>query len=94
MIADDLAYATIAQVENLIVAAGYSGSNCYFEWSDDDGQTVTGGPTLIGPSDEEQPAIVVLETGEILVTLTYAGVGKSYLSRNWGATWTYLEALS
>ena len=100
MIADDLSLGAIVQRENIVLAVGYDANDeaCYFEWSDDDGTTkhaFANGDTrkLIGISDEQQPALVVLETGEILATLASGGA-KTYLSSDWGETWTFLEAIS
>jgi len=102
MLADDLEFACIVQVQGAVLAAGYNGDEgkAYFEWSDDRGQTkheFNDGSTRkeIAASDAQQPAIeMLLPTADILVSLVNGGVLRSYVSQDWGETWTYLDALT
>lgn len=98
MLADDLQYACTVQVEAILLAAGYSGGQIYFEWSDDGGrskQTFADATTRkrIAAGDDEQPAIEILPDSHIHVSLTYDDEVLSYASQDWGETWTYLDSL-
>ncbi len=93
MIADDLSRTALAECRGLLVAAGYSGGYCYFERSDDDGSSQTGTRVQVGASDDQQPAIEVLPSAEILVGVVFGGVLYTYLSPDFGATWAVLDTL-
>ena len=106
MIADDLRLGAIDDVAKIILAAGYDeveedGEDVgyvWFEVSDDNGVTKSAfqdGTTRkkVARSIEAQPAMRILGTQEILVSLTYNWEVRSYLSSDFGETWTYLDAL-
>ena len=100
MLADDLMKAQICERDGLLYAAGLSDGLAWFEWSQDsgankapfaDGSTVK----LISaePADDQQPAIEVLQTGEIVVALTQSGVVRTYVSRDHGEHWAFIGAV-
>ena len=101
MILDDLVLGEIAQVASIVVGVGYDATEgaVFFEASDDGGattKTLRSGNTRaqVAPSDEAQPAIEVLGTGEIVVSVTYAANVRSYLSRDFGEHWTAVDAVT
>jgi len=96
MIADDLEYAAMTERLGILVAAGYDGGSCYIEISNDGGQSKAciGGADEtrieVAASDPEQPAVLVLDTGEIMVAVTYAGQVRCYTSDDWAWHWSGL----
>ncbi len=93
---DGLTLASVTQVYNCLVAVGYlydaeaepepAGFTVAIQ-SEDSGATWTE-PVKIAQSDEEQADVVILYTGEILAVLTYEGQARTYVSRDYGATWS------
>jgi hypothetical protein len=94
MIGDDLSRTALTQCKGLLCAAGYSGGVVYFERSDDDGATITGERVAIGSSDDQQPALAVLSTAEVIVGIVFGGSLYAYRSGDFGATWAVVETLS
>lgn len=96
MILDDCEYGAIVQRANLVVGVGYDDGTVYAEISNDNGVTkaMFGDGTTrkaISPGDDgEQPTVEILDTGEIIVALTYSGQVRTYLSRDWGEHWVGL----
>jgi len=100
MLADDLTKAQICERDGLVYAAGLSDGSAWFEWSQDSGATKApfgDGSTakLISAesADDEQPAIEVLQTGEIVVALTQGGLVKTYVTRDQGEHWAFIGAV-
>lgn len=73
----------IVEEEEVEIQVGYAWSRL----SDDQGATWTD-PVKIGPSDPEQPDVLVLWSGALFCTLTAASEIKSYISTDYGLTWT------
>ena len=92
MIGDGLSHVAAEQLKDIILVAGYSAGKCYYQASNDGGQTATE-LIEVGPSDETQPSVRILTTGEIMVTLTESSSNKVYVSRDWGASFELLEAI-
>lgn len=93
---DGLTLPAVTQVYNCLVAVAYKydeeaepepAGYTYAIQSEDSGQTWTA-PVPIAESDEEQASVVILYTGEILTVLTHEGQARSYVSRDYGATWS------
>jgi len=106
MIMDDLQYGTTAETASIILAAGYDEIEveeqmvgyAWFERSQDNGQSKDAfhdGSTRkqIALSDKQQPAILILGTQEILVSVTRGAKVYTYLSSDFGETWVYLDLL-
>ncbi len=102
MIGDDLTLGAVEHVANILIMAGYAEEEevgyAWFEVSQDNGLTKDGFHDAstrkqIALSDEKQPAISILGTGEILVSVTRGSAVYTYLSSDFGETWTYLDAL-
>lgn len=100
MLADDLTKAQICERDGILYAVGLAGGYAYFEWSQDAGATKAAFPDgttakLITPepTDDEQPAIEALQTGEIVVALTQAGLVKTYITRDEGEHWELVGAV-
>jgi hypothetical protein len=100
MLADDLTKAQICERDGLLYAAGLSDGQAYFEWSQDSGATKAAfadGSTakLISAEacDDEQPAIEVLQTGEIVVALAQNVLVKTYVTRDQGEHWAFIGAV-
>ncbi|HUU95296.1 MAG TPA: hypothetical protein VM487_06130 [Phycisphaerae bacterium] len=96
MIGDDLEYVAAVQMASIILAAGHDNGTIYFELSNDNGvttDTLRNGETraAIADGDAQQPAISVLFTGEILVSLMRGMVVITYLSSDWGESWTAID---
>ena len=98
MIGDTLAHLATCEIHGIVFAAGYLSGAVYCERSDDNGQTNTPfadttDQSLVGSSDNEQPAIEAVATGELLVSMTDAGSVVTYLSQDFGNSWTQVDAL-
>jgi len=106
MIGDDLALGALAETVGIILMAGYDEVEveeemvgyAWFEVSDDGGKTKHAfhdGSTRkqIALSDKQQPAILILGTQEILVSVTRGMKVYTYLSSDFGETWVYLDLL-
>jgi len=106
MIGDDLQYGAMVETASIILAAGYAEIGvgeemvgyAWFEVSQDNGQskhTFDDGAARkqIALSDKQQPAICILGTGEILVSVTRGAKVYTYLSSDFGETWVYLDLL-
>jgi hypothetical protein len=94
MLADDLTKAAICERDGIIYAAGLDGGYAYFEWSQDSGATkapfpggMTRKPISLDPVESDQPAIVALQTGQILVALAQAGAVRVYRTDDEGEHW-------
>ncbi len=92
MLADDLLHAAVCQWQGIIYAAGWADGAVWFECSEDGGATKAEIPG-VGPrsficyADEQQPAIEVLDTAEIVVAVDQQGQVATYVSRDQGRTW-------
>ena len=94
MLADDLAKAQLCERHGLVYAVGLAEGYAWCEWSQDSGATKaffpdgsTAKPVSLEPADDDQPAIEVLQTGEIVVALSQEGGVKTYVSRDEGEHW-------
>lgn len=89
--------ASIAQVHGIIAGVGVKANannalSAYFRWSNDEGETAApiGAETEveIATTPDEQPAIAVLHTAEIVVVIgDGAGNSRVFCSDNFGRTW-------
>jgi len=99
MIGDDLEYVAAVQMAGIILAAGHDSGTIYFERSDDNGittSTLRNGLTraAIAEGDAQQPAISVLCSGQILVSLTRGTAIITYLSGDRGEHWTAVDQIT
>ena len=92
MFAEDLQHAAICQWKGLIYAAGWADGALWFKYSEDGGRTAgeipgVGTRARVCEAEEQQPAIEVLTTSELVVALDRAGEVVVYYSADQGATW-------
>lgn len=92
MLADDLEHAALSEGQGIIYAAGWHDSAVWFEYSEDGGATASelpgvGQRSRVCDADEQQPAIVALVTGEIVVAVDEGGQVATYYSADQGQTW-------
>jgi len=92
MLADDLRRAAICQWNGILYAAGWADGGIWFEYSDrsDLGKSEIPGAGLrvkICDADEQQPAIEVLPTSEIVVAVDIGDTVATYYSPDQGITW-------
>lgn len=92
MLADDLSHAAICQWNGIIYAVGWDEGSVWFEYSDDGGQTAgeipgVGTRSRVCDAEEQQAAIEVLTTSEIVVAVDRDGQVETYYSANQGITW-------
>ena len=95
---DDLQYGVISTSHGILYGVGFTDDAIYFEWSDDNGVTkkeLKDGSTkrFVGTSEEEQPAIVITVTGEIIVSMTDAGDIYTFLSKDSGNSWNLISTI-
>jgi hypothetical protein len=100
MLADDLSKVQLCERDGLLYGVGLADGYAYLEWSQDQGATKGGfadGSTrkLISaePADEDQPALVALQTGELVAALTQDGAVKTYVTRDEGEHWVLVGAV-
>lgn len=105
MVGDDLRYVATVQTENLVLVAGMAANTetgemqAYFEYSNDDGATkytFSNGETRKLISEwvrNEQPALEVLSTGEIVCTVNTGSELTTYLTQDFGETWTRVDSI-
>jgi hypothetical protein len=100
MLADDLTKAAICERDGIIYAAGLDGGYAYFEWSQDSGATkgpfpddTIRKPISAEPVESDQPAIVALQTGQIVVALAQAGAVRIYRTSDEGEHWELTASL-
>ena len=81
-------FVDIAEREGIIYAAGVDIGQalCKFAYSEDQGTSWSAWQD-VATCDETQPAIEFLPTGEIVVSVTLAGVVRDHSSRDYGAIW-------
>lgn len=101
MLADDLSKAAICERDGIIYAAGLDGGYAYFEWSQDSGATkalfpdgTTRKQISAEPVESDQPAIVALQTGQIVVALAQAGAVRTYRTNDEGEHWELTASLA
>jgi len=92
LFADDLEHAAICQWNGIIYAAGWADGGVWFEYSEDGGTNASPIPGVgirarICDADEQQPAIEVLTTSELVVAVDRGGEVATYYSADQGATW-------
>lgn len=106
MIGDDLELGTLDETVGIILMAGYAEIEveeemvgyAWFEVSQDGGKTKDpfhdgSTRTQIALSDKKQPALCILGTQEILVSVVRGAKVYTYLSSDFGQTWRYLDVL-
>ncbi len=92
MLADDLRRAAICQWNGILYAAGWADGSIWFEYSDlpDLGKSPVGSAgyrVKICEAEEQQPAIEVLPTAEIVVAVESGNGVVTYYSTDQGASW-------
>lgn len=92
MLADDLQHAAICEWNGIIYAVGWREGTVWFEYSEDGGTSKAEIPGVglrarVCEADEQQPAIEVLVTGEIVVAVDRSGRVETWYSADQGATW-------
>jgi len=92
MLADDLQHAAICEWNGIVYAAGWRDGAVWFEYSEDGGVTKgevpgVGQRSRVCDAEEQQPAIEVLVTGEIVVAVDRSGQVATYYSADQGCTW-------
>ena len=92
MFVQNLRRAAICQWNGIIYAAGWENGSVWFEYSDDRGRTageIIQGQTRtrVCDAEEQQPAIEILSTSEIVVAVSQGGEVVTYFSSDQGATW-------
>lgn len=93
-----LNHLAICSTSGIILAAGFVSDMIYFQYSDDGGASThafndDSTSKAIASAVNEQPAIAVLGTSEIIVSLTYDSTIRTYVSRDFGETWLYVDSL-
>jgi hypothetical protein len=92
LLAEDLQHAALCAWNGLLYAAGWAEGAVWFEYSEDNGRTAAplpGGGTrsFICTAEEQQPAIEVLTTAELVVAVDREGQVATYYSTDQGRTW-------
>ena len=92
MLADDLRRAALCQWNGIVYAAGWADGGIWFEYSDRPGLEKSEIPGAgyrrkICDAEEQQPAIEVLSTAEIVVAVDDGGEVITYYSPDQGITW-------
>lgn len=92
MLADDLRRAAICQWNGIVYAAGWADGSIWFEYSDQPNLDKSEIPGVglrsrVCEADEQQPAIEVLPTAELVVAVERDGNVETYYSPDQGITW-------
>ena len=100
-LADDLEKADIAQDRNRLVAVGLAEDTAvlyaYCVTSEDDGANAdsfhdASTKIQIAESDDVAPSVVIASTGELVVTIVDSGAVETWMSADWGETWSQIAA--
>jgi len=94
---DGLQLVALHERQGLLVIAGEKDGDCVFRWSIDGGenaQTIPGTvdtEVVVTEMDEEQPAILLTPTHQVLIALTNGGDLELWVSQRAGfAAWTQI----
>jgi hypothetical protein len=92
MFANDLTRAAICQWNGIIYAAGWADGAVWFKYSEDGGRSASLLPdgstrARVCAAEQQQPAIEVLTTSELVVAVDQGGEVAMYFSSDQGATW-------
>jgi len=92
MFAQDLERAALCQWNGLLYLAGWADGAVWFEYSEDGGRTAAeipgvGQRAYVCAAEEQQPAIEVLSTSELVIAVEQGGEVVTYYSADQGATW-------
>lgn len=88
-----------ADRSGVIHAAGYSGGSMWYQRSDDEGETLCefgeGGTVReVSLSDAQQPGIVPMPDGRVVVVVALNNVVRPMVSSNGGETWAVADTLA
>ena len=94
---DGMEYAALHERNGILVAAGYVAGECVFRWSNDGGETAQTIPgtvdteVVVTDMDEQQPALLLTPSHQVLLVLTYGGALEFWVSQRAGfGAWSQL----
>jgi len=85
-------------ITGIVHAAGYDEAKVWYQWSDDEGKTLgtfgSGGTVKeVSASDAQQPAIVPMPDGRVLVLVALNNKVRPMVSADGGETWTVADTI-